>query len=230
MFSQDINDVFAHLKAWAKAGPQLWLASDLFILTDFIPPSRPSEQHSIQVKNTFSPSVQRKTLLTQTDIQYAPIHPCKREKSWIIYICSCAWEKWMRNMWQAVGWGRDTSVLFNTNTRVCWEITGGCSFRGRHKHSGKCYPPSYRCQFSPVRMCLGANGPGLRPVLTTSWSWLPQPASLSAEQKHQIAALQQTNPDRSSHLRFTLGQLWCHPTGVGGWGWGLRWGGRQSSV
>lgn len=23
--------------------------------------------------------------------------------------------------------------------------------------------------------------------------------------------LQQTNPDRSSHLGFTLGQLWCHP-------------------
>lgn len=25
--------------------------------------------------------------------------------------------------------------------------------------------------------------------------------------------LQQTNPDRYSHLRFTLGQLWCHPKG-----------------
>lgn len=26
--------------------------------------------------------------------------------------------------------------------------------------------------------------------------------------------LQQTNPDRSSHLGFTLGQLWCHPKGA----------------
>lgn len=30
--------------------------------------------------------------------------------------------------------------------------------------------------------------------------------------------LQQTNPDRSSHLRFTLGQLWCHPKGGTEWG------------
>lgn len=29
---------------------------------------------------------------------------------------------------------------------------------------------------------------------------------------------QQTNPDRYSHLRFTLGQLWCHPKGGCGGG------------
>lgn len=36
--------------------------------------------------------------------------------------------------------------------------------------------------------------------------------------------LQQTNPDRSSHLGFTLGQLWCHPKRGG------RRGGSQQSV
>lgn len=77
----------------------------------------------------FSHSVRRKRLLTLRDTQYAPIHPSKQEKSWIIYLCSCVWEKWMRNMWQAVGWERDTTGLFNTNTRACWEITGECSFR-----------------------------------------------------------------------------------------------------
>lgn len=134
----------------------------------------------------FSHSVRRKRLLTLRDTQYAPIHPSKQEKSWIIYLCSCVWEKWMRNMWQAVGWERDTTGLFNTNTRACWEITGECSFRDTNTVESA--SPPFIGFSSPFRMCLGATSLGPRRVLTTSWSWLPQSVCLSLEQKHQIAA------------------------------------------
>lgn len=39
--------------------------------------------------------------------------------------------------------------------------------------------------------------------------------------------LQRTNPDRSSHLRFTFGQLWCHPMGNGGEVVIVVWGARR---
>lgn len=42
MFSRDLNDTLENLKAWAKSGVELWLVSDLFILTK--PLSHPEAQ------------------------------------------------------------------------------------------------------------------------------------------------------------------------------------------
>lgn len=74
-------------------------------------------------------------------------------------------------------WEKNMTGLCNTNKRVCWEIRGGCCFRGRHYESKNCFHPL------PVpalfKMSFGATRPGLRQVLSTSSSPLPQTDSVS---------------------------------------------------
>lgn len=106
---------------------------------------------------------------------------------------------------------RDTTGPFNTNTGVCWEITGECSFRGRRKCSTNCFPPFYRFQIS-VQNLPGSNQLGPEASADHQLILAPAVGFSVRGAKASNRGLQQTNPDSSSHLRFTLGQLWCHPT------------------
>lgn len=85
-------------------------------------------------------------------------------------------------------------------------------------NTGKLFPAPnpYRCQLSVQRVpASNRAGPEASAdhqlILALAVGFSVRRAKASNR------GLQQTNPDRSPHLRFTLGQLWCHPNrGVGG--------------
>lgn len=97
---------------------------------------------------------------------------------------------------------------------MCWGITGGCSFRGDAKKVKTLFNPiSFSSLFvQNVLRCHPA-----RPEASVVHQQLSAHADRASLSICRVIAsnqgLQQTNPDRYSHLGFTLGQLWCHPNG-----------------
>lgn len=76
----------------------------------------------------------------------------------------------------------------------------------------KLFPPSYRFQLS-VQKVPGSHQAGPEASADHQLMLAPAVGFSVRGAKASNRGLQQTNPDRSSHLRFTSGQLWCHPTG-----------------
>lgn len=116
-------------------------------------------------------------------------------------------------MWRR-GYERTSTSLCYTKTWVCWRITQGCCSRGRERKTAK--------QFSPLisfsSLLLQNVSPCHRAIPEASAVHQQLLAPAAGPSICKVIASnqgpQQTNPDRYSHLRFTLGQLWCHPKGV----------------
>lgn len=116
-------------------------------------------------------------------------------------------------MWQAVGWEGEREirpVLFYTNTGACWEITGGCSLRGRSERRTNCFPPSVS---APRSACaceqpgwargecwppadLGSRGRLLRPPSKSikSWPTANKPWQISSFEIHFGTAVVPSKP------------------------------------
>lgn len=120
----------------------------------------------------------------------------------------------MRNMWLEQGYERAMQPDSVTQKQGC-VIMEDVVLEGDTWRVKTGFTP-YRFQFS---VCL--NVPRChqaRPEASAVHQQLLAPAA-SLSICRVIASNQgpqQTNPDRYSHLRFTLGQLWCHPKGGGG--------------
>ena len=145
----------------------------------------------------------------------------QQKKSWIIYICSCFEEKWMRNSWlKEEVWEKDMR-----KDLVIWPLLHkhkgvlrnqrGMLFQGETLREKK--NVSTLIVFSSLFV---QNVPGChkaRPEASVVHQQLSAPADWASLSICRVIAsnqgLQQTNPDRYSHLGFTLGQLWCHPKG-----------------
>lgn len=116
------------------------------------------------------------------------------------------------------GYERTSTSLCYTKTWVCWRITQGCCSRGEDTKTAKQFSPligfsSLLVQnVSPCHQAIREASAVHQQLLAPAAS--PSICKVIASNQ----GLQQTNPDRYSHLRFTLGQLWCHPKG--GWGGG----------
>lgn len=164
--------------SYAQVLSGLWLGIDLIILRQNFCP------HGFKVQNRSTPLAQKTRLLIWTDTQYSPTHPSSRINHGLFTYAAVS----EKNEWGTSGWrGNDRKIWERcrhlasaTQTQGCVEeseedvVSGGDT--GKVKSISTLSMVSALCLF---KMCFVATRPGLRRVLSTSSSRLPQTMALS---------------------------------------------------